>query len=100
MKTMQAYRFALDLTPSQERAALARRVEAGAARILSATVRRDGGRWYVAFTCEVQRADRVPTHPRRTGRTWTPCGSSRRRPAPGRSAGPPWTVTGPRRAPT
>ncbi|WP_242624540.1 IS607 family element RNA-guided endonuclease TnpB [Micromonospora kangleipakensis] len=42
---------------------LARRVEAGAARILSATVRRDGGRWYVSFTCEVQRADRVPTRP-------------------------------------
>ncbi|WP_130340453.1 IS607 family element RNA-guided endonuclease TnpB [Micromonospora kangleipakensis] len=42
---------------------LTRRVDAGAARILSATVRRDGGRWYVSFTCEVQRADRVPTHP-------------------------------------
>ncbi|MFE9205360.1 IS607 family element RNA-guided endonuclease TnpB [Micromonospora sp. NPDC007230] len=40
---------------------LARRLEAGTARILSATVRRDGGRWHVAFTVEVQRAERTPT---------------------------------------
>jgi IS605 OrfB family transposase len=39
---------------------LARRLEAGAARIMSATVRRDGGRWYVSFTCEVDRTQRVP----------------------------------------
>ncbi|MFI7488093.1 IS607 family element RNA-guided endonuclease TnpB [Micromonospora echinaurantiaca] len=42
---------------------LARRVEAGTARILSATVRRDGGRWYVSFTCEVERAKCTPACP-------------------------------------
>ncbi len=42
---------------------LARRVEAGTVRILSATVRRDGGRWFVAFTCEVDRAERAPRRP-------------------------------------
>ncbi|MGC5021904.1 IS607 family element RNA-guided endonuclease TnpB [Micromonospora sp. DT47] len=39
---------------------LARRLEAGTARILSATVRRGGGRWYVSFTCAVERAQRMP----------------------------------------
>ncbi|MFE9204259.1 IS607 family element RNA-guided endonuclease TnpB [Micromonospora sp. NPDC007230] len=42
---------------------LARRLEAGTARILSATVRRDGGRWHVAFCVEVERAERIPTRP-------------------------------------
>ena len=42
---------------------LARRLEGGSARILSATVRRDGSRWFVAFTCEVQRAERSPVRP-------------------------------------
>lgn len=42
---------------------LARRIEAGTARILSATVRRDGGRWYCSFTVEVQRAARTPRRP-------------------------------------
>ena len=42
---------------------LARRLEAGTARILSATVRRDGRRWYVSFACEVQRAERTPARP-------------------------------------
>ncbi|MFE9203764.1 IS607 family element RNA-guided endonuclease TnpB [Micromonospora sp. NPDC007230] len=42
---------------------LARRLEAGTARILSATVRRDGGRWHVAFTVEVDRAERTPMRP-------------------------------------
>ena len=42
---------------------LARRVEAGTARIMSATVRRDGGRWHVAFTVEVERAERQPARP-------------------------------------
>jgi IS605 OrfB family transposase len=42
---------------------LARRTEAGTARILSATVRREAGRWFVAFTCEVQRAERLPVRP-------------------------------------
>jgi len=42
---------------------LARRLEAGTARIMSATVRRDGGRWHVSFTVEVERADRTPARP-------------------------------------
>jgi IS605 OrfB family transposase len=42
---------------------LARRLDNGTARILSATVRRDGGRWYVSFTCEVERAVRRPADP-------------------------------------
>jgi transposase len=42
---------------------LARRLDAGTARILSATVRRDGGRWQVAFCVQVDRADRVPARP-------------------------------------
>ncbi|MGW5667777.1 IS607 family element RNA-guided endonuclease TnpB, partial [Micromonospora sp. NPDC003776] len=42
---------------------LARRLEAGTARILSATVRRDGGRWHVAFCVEIERAERTPTRP-------------------------------------
>lgn len=42
---------------------LRRRLEAATARILSATLRREGGRWYVAFTVEVQRATRTPARP-------------------------------------
>ncbi|GIE88585.1 IS607 family element RNA-guided endonuclease TnpB [Actinoplanes regularis] len=42
---------------------LARRVEADTARIMSATVRRGGGRWHVAFTVEVERAECVPARP-------------------------------------
>lgn len=42
---------------------LARRIEAGTARILSATVCREAGRWYVAFTVEAQRTQRRPTQP-------------------------------------
>ena len=42
---------------------LARRLDAGTARIVSATVRRDGGRWHVSFTCAVQRVRRVPARP-------------------------------------
>jgi putative transposase len=45
---------------------LARRVDNGTARIMSATVRRDGGRWHVAYTVEVERADRVPARPAST----------------------------------
>lgn len=45
---------------------LARRLEAGTARIMSATVRRDGGRWHVSFTVEVERADRQPARPAST----------------------------------
>ncbi|MGI5238006.1 IS607 family element RNA-guided endonuclease TnpB [Dactylosporangium sp. CA-139066] len=39
---------------------LAHRLEAGTARIMSATVRRDGGRWHVAFCVEVDRVQRLP----------------------------------------
>ncbi len=42
---------------------LARRVEAGTARIRSATVRFTGGRWLVSFTVNVQRAQRAPARP-------------------------------------
>jgi IS605 OrfB family transposase len=42
---------------------LARRLEVGTARIMSAAVRRDSGRWHVAFTVEVERADRRPARP-------------------------------------
>jgi putative transposase len=45
---------------------LARRLEADTARILSATVRRQAGRWFVAFTCEVQCVQRSPTRPNAT----------------------------------
>ncbi|MFC0109734.1 IS607 family element RNA-guided endonuclease TnpB [Kibdelosporangium aridum] len=39
---------------------LARRLESGTARILSATIRFQTGRWWCAFTCEVQRLMRCP----------------------------------------
>ena len=39
---------------------LARRLEAGTARIMSATIRRHGGRWFVAFTVQVDRRIRQP----------------------------------------
>jgi putative transposase len=39
------------------------RIEAGTARILSATLSLDGNRWYVSFTCEVERAVRMPSRP-------------------------------------
>jgi putative transposase len=42
---------------------LHRRIVAGTARILSATVKREAGRWFVSFTCEVDRADRAPARP-------------------------------------
>jgi transposase len=42
---------------------LARRVEAGTARILSATVKREVGRWFVSFACEVDKAGRIPARP-------------------------------------
>ncbi|MFE9958151.1 IS607 family element RNA-guided endonuclease TnpB [Micromonospora sp. NPDC005299] len=42
---------------------LARRLDNGTARIMSATVRRDGSRWHVAFTVAVERAERRPTRP-------------------------------------
>ncbi|MFF5227721.1 IS607 family element RNA-guided endonuclease TnpB, partial [Dactylosporangium sp. NPDC000521] len=42
---------------------LARRLDNGTARIMSATVRRDGGRWHVSFTVEVERTERAPARP-------------------------------------
>jgi len=42
---------------------LARRLEQGTARILSATISRQGGRWFVSFTCQVQRAIGGPRRP-------------------------------------
>src|SRR5688572_32604865 len=42
---------------------LARRIEAGTARILSATLKREGGRWFVSFACEVDKATRTPARP-------------------------------------
>ncbi len=42
---------------------LARRLDNGTARIMSASVRRDGGRWHVAFTVELERAERQPARP-------------------------------------
>ncbi|MEV4351145.1 IS607 family element RNA-guided endonuclease TnpB [Actinoplanes sp. NPDC049596] len=44
---------------------LARRLEAGTARIMSATVRREGQRWFVSFTVEVERVVRARTGPER-----------------------------------
>ena len=39
---------------------LARRLEHDTARILSATISRQGGRWHVSFTCELHKAVRGP----------------------------------------
>jgi putative transposase len=40
---------------------LARRLEQGSARIMAATISRTAGRWFVSFTCQVERA--VPLRP-------------------------------------
>jgi putative transposase len=42
---------------------LQRRIADGRARILSATVRAEAGRWFVSFTVEVERAERSPARP-------------------------------------
>jgi putative transposase len=42
---------------------LHRRISNGTAKVTSAVVRRDGGRWFVSFTVEVQRAERTPARP-------------------------------------
>jgi putative transposase len=42
---------------------LQRRIADGRARIVSATVRAEAGRWFVAFTVEVQRTIRAPARP-------------------------------------
>ncbi|AEF38967.1 IS607 family element RNA-guided endonuclease TnpB [Hoyosella subflava] len=44
---------------------LARRLEAGTARILKATVRFERGHWLVSFTCVVARAAQRPAHVKR-----------------------------------
>ncbi|WP_433592911.1 RNA-guided endonuclease TnpB family protein [Nocardia sp. CA-145437] len=36
---------------------LARRIEAGTARIMAATIKQERARWFVVFTCEVDRSD-------------------------------------------
>ena len=43
---------------------LARRLEQGTARIMTATVTRTGERWFVSFTCEVNRAIALARRPR------------------------------------
>lgn len=43
--------------------ALLQRLNAGTARILRATVSRQGGRWFVSFTCEVERVPQTPRRP-------------------------------------
>ncbi|HEY8503753.1 MAG TPA: IS607 family element RNA-guided endonuclease TnpB, partial [Gemmataceae bacterium] len=43
--------------------ALLERIGAGEARILRATVSREGGRWFVSFTCEVERGPKAPRFP-------------------------------------
>jgi putative transposase len=45
---------------------LARRLDAGSARVLSATVSRQGGRWFCSLCCEVDRADLPPVRPQST----------------------------------
>jgi IS605 OrfB family transposase len=42
---------------------LARRLETGNARILAATISRQGGRWFISFTCQVQRTMPGPRRP-------------------------------------
>lgn len=42
---------------------LARRIEDGTARILAATIKRQHYRWFVVFTCEVERNDPAPRYP-------------------------------------
>lgn len=43
--------------------ALLERIETKKARILRATVSREGGRWFVGFTCEVEREPKAPRLP-------------------------------------
>jgi len=42
---------------------LARKLDRGEARVLSATVSREGDRWFCSLCCEVQRADPMPGEP-------------------------------------
>jgi putative transposase len=50
-----------------------RRIADGRARVLSATVRAEAGRWFVSFAVEVERAERIYPAPGgpRPGRTGT-----------------------------
>lgn len=43
--------------------ALLEKLQGGKARILRATVVREGGRWFVSFTCAVEREPKTPQHP-------------------------------------
>ena len=45
---------------------LARRLEQGTARIITATATRRGDRWFVSFTCEVNRPISQPRRPQTT----------------------------------
>jgi hypothetical protein len=54
---------------------LHRRIAGGTAKVNSATVRREAGRWFVSFTVEVQRTEnrRGPRdHDARRGLRWPP----------------------------
>ena len=42
---------------------LHRRLQAGTARVLSATARQESGRWFVSLTCKVDRTDPTPSFP-------------------------------------
>jgi putative transposase len=42
---------------------LHRRITGGTAKVMSATVRREAGRWFVSFTVQVRRAERAPARP-------------------------------------
>jgi putative transposase len=46
---------------------LHRRIAGGTAKVNSATVRREAGRWFVPFTVEIQRTERSPARPRVIG---------------------------------
>ena len=67
----------------------ARRLEQGTARILAATIGQQGGRWFVSFTCQVQRTQRRPRRQRPVSGwmwgsgTWRCCQAASRSPTPG-----------------
>jgi putative transposase len=41
---------------------LRKKIDNGSARVLSVTVSEQAGRWFISFTCEVERHDRPPVH--------------------------------------
>jgi hypothetical protein len=63
--------------------ALAERIAAGTARILTATLSREGDRWFVSFNCEVDRALRRPAHPPASS-AWMPVSTISRSSPPAR----------------